>query len=163
MKNYICIDGKKAELTEEQLKALGIEITKASPFDRVENCKSYYAITSYGKVAQFHELHDNDDNRRFDIANYCADYSLMKQRALHETLDRLLWRYSMTHNGNEIDWTNRNTIKYRIVCRNGKFSVEASWLNINIGCVAFAFEEIAEHAIIEIIEPFMKEHPEFKW
>lgn len=26
MKNYICIDGKKAELTPEQLKALEIEV-----------------------------------------------------------------------------------------------------------------------------------------
>ena len=36
MTNYICINGQKAELTEEQLKALGIELPKANPFERKE-------------------------------------------------------------------------------------------------------------------------------
>lgn len=34
-KNYIVINGKKAELTEEQLRALGIEKEKNNPFERV--------------------------------------------------------------------------------------------------------------------------------
>ena len=34
MTNYICINGKKAELTEEQLKLLGIELPNESPFAR---------------------------------------------------------------------------------------------------------------------------------
>lgn len=45
MENYIVINGRKAELTEEQLKALGIETEKKSPFDRVHNKKTMGTIT----------------------------------------------------------------------------------------------------------------------
>ena len=34
MENYIVINGKKAELTEEQLVKLGIKIKKKTPFTR---------------------------------------------------------------------------------------------------------------------------------
>ena len=39
MENYIVINGRKAELTAEQLKALGIETEKKSPFDRCDDKK----------------------------------------------------------------------------------------------------------------------------
>lgn len=37
MENYIVINGKKAELTKEQLEALGIEIEKKDPFKLEED------------------------------------------------------------------------------------------------------------------------------
>ena len=56
--NYIVINGKRAELTEEQMKALGIETEekRKNPFERVGNDnKYYYTIVS------------NDLLRRVDI------------------------------------------------------------------------------------------------
>ena len=50
MENYICINGKKTELTEAQLKDLGIELPKASPFERVSRNNYYYAINTAGVV-----------------------------------------------------------------------------------------------------------------
>lgn len=47
MENYICINGNKTELTEEQLKQLGIEEVKENnpkrnnPFDRVDTGEPY--------------------------------------------------------------------------------------------------------------------------
>lgn len=48
--NYIVINGKKAELTEEQLKQLGIEPEKKrkNPFERVTGEKYYYIDTFEG-------------------------------------------------------------------------------------------------------------------
>ena len=46
MKNYICIDGKKAELTEEQLKALGIEIKEDNIFE-LNYDKAFYFINNF--------------------------------------------------------------------------------------------------------------------
>lgn len=163
MTNYICINGKKAELTEEQMKALGIELPKANPFERVAKDKIYYCISGSGIVsAEREDLYDID-KERFDAGNYCTDRVVMKQRALHEVLSRLLWRYSMEHGGSEIDWWNSTTRKYRIAYNRGEFGIMHSWSNVNVGCVHFTSREIAENAIKEIVKPFMKDHPEFKW
>ena len=60
MDNYICINGKKAELTAEQLKALGIELPKPSPFERVGNTANtfcnYYFISSTGSVDKTYDV-----------------------------------------------------------------------------------------------------------
>lgn len=157
--NYIVINGKKAELTEEQLKALGIEVKKANPFKRVNRTYPFYFITNKGKVEYGVEVKDFHCEGLFNAANYCTDKAIMEQRALHETLNRLLWRYSMEHKGDRIDkraWT--------IHKLNEKTKV--GWIHESVasfGEVFFDTEEIATAALKEIYEPFMKEHPEFKW
>lgn len=156
MDNYICINGKKAELTEEQMKALGIELPKASPFERVKLQKTYYCMTNKGDVTQFCDLHDCDDNSRYDVANYCTDKSIMEQRALYETLLRLLWRYSMEHKAE------KHTPCEIYYDREFK---EWSYCYINKGynfiCPRFDSKEIAKNAIKEIVKPFIAEHPNF--
>ena len=167
MTNYICINGKKAELTEEQMRALGIELTKEkSPFDRVEEFDAFYCINSLGSVDRTWEGGSSDrgsvDDMRFAVANYCTDRAIMEKRALHETLNRLLWRYSMEHDGDKINWDNSHG-KYRIYYYNGKYRVVQNYRENEIGTIYFHTEAVAENAITEIIEPFMKAHPEFKW
>ena len=162
MTNYICINGKKAELTDEQLKALGIELPKANPFERVKLDKPFYRLGYDGAVYAENERGSSLTNNMFNVANYCTDKSLMEQRALHETLNRLLWRYSMEHNGDKLDWHNGNHPKYYII-----FDHMEKVFDINYACVTQSFithfytEEIAQNAIEEIIKPFMEAHPEF--
>lgn len=172
MTNYICINGKKAELTEEQMKALGIELPKVNPFERVSNKAndfySYWFITSMGTVNEAFdhgfEAGNGNDELRYRAGNYCTSWEIINQRALHETLNRLLWRYSMEHDGDKINWNNvsdkhaiyyeSDTNKYKVAC----------WQTVYYsGNIYFHTKETAEAAIKEIIEPFMKAHPEFKW
>ena len=63
MKNYICIDGKKAELTPEQLKALGIEVKEKSPFERAAQRTPFYYITNKGAVEYGVEIADYHCNQ----------------------------------------------------------------------------------------------------
>lgn len=166
MTNYICINGKKAELTEEQMKALGIDLPKAkSPFERANKKDSYYIINQYGHLENLHEAGDNLDNMAFNIANYCTDKTIMEQRALHETLNRLLWRYSMEHDGDKIDWNNFDQQKWFIFVdvSAGRMYVDNIRICVRPGSIYFHTPETAKNAIKEIIEPFMKAHPEFKW
>ena len=162
MTNYICINGKKAELTEEQMKALGIELPKVNPFKRLTSAKKYYAIHESGEVVQHYDVNDCVDIANFNIANYCTDEAIMEQRALHEILNRLLWRYSMEHDGDKIDWESSRG-KFRIYYYNGEYAVVQNFRENEIGTIYFYTEAIAEAAITEIIKPFMKTHPEFKW
>lgn len=164
MTNYICINGKKAELTEEQMKALGIELPKVNPFERVCNTK-YWIIHQTGVVDCRYELGGFYDSGCFNTANYCTDKAIMEQRALHETLNRLLWRYSMEHDGDKIDWNDFEQAKYYAYydhTRNEIF-IDYAYGMYKYGLTYFINRHIAESAIKEIIRPFMKAHPEFKW
>lgn len=162
--NYIVLNGRKAELTKEQLKALGIEMEKKNPFERVNNGETYYFIAKTGKVESSTEINYIMDNKLYNIANYCTDKEMLQQQAYRETLNRLLWRYSMEHGGSEIDW-NDDCCKYRIAYNhdaNG-YEIYVNQTDWTIGASYFLTKGIAENAIKEIIEPFLQEHPDFKW
>lgn len=164
MDNYICIHGNKVELTEEQIKQLGFEV-KENPFKRVNIGEKYYFMKYNDEVRADTECDSRGDEECFKVANYCTDKSIMEQRALHETLNRLLWRYSMEHDGDKIDWDDLRQTKYVIYHDNryNRYDVD-NYNNIHwIGTICFFARNTAEAAIKEIIEPFMKEHPEFKW
>lgn len=164
MENYIVINGKKAELTEEQLKALGIEVKKESPFDRIDYGHYYYRVDTKGEICIEEELDSLLDNRLHNVANYCTDKELLQQQAYREILNRLLWRYSMEHDGDKIDWEcyeEKYNIYYDSELQKYRVADYMSWKTI--GVVHFYTRETAKNAIEEIIEPFMAEHPDFKW
>ena len=152
MENYICINGKKTELTEEQMKALGIERPKKSPFDRIVDGK-YYFINTHGTVYPTKDFLTTADNSLFEKANYCTDKAIMEQRAMWETLSRLLWRFSEQNGGKGNCCIARK--------EDGSFFAMA-------GCYSyleptFINTKVARRAIEEVIEPFMAKHPNFVW
>ena len=163
MKNYICINGNKTELTEEQLKQLGIEIPKANPFERVQKGGKYYCIEALGNVCSYTDDYYGIDTQAYDNANYCTDKAILEQRALHETLNRLLWRYSMEHDGDKMNLNDVNTFRYGV-----KRQTTGEWKTFPtngklFGVPMFVTERIARNAIEEIVKPFVKAHPDFKF
>lgn len=152
MKNYICINGNKTELTEEQLRQLGIELHKESPFNRVQRGEHYYCIMGDGTVFRAMEGKDKYDLSAYNNANYCTDKAILEQRALHETLNRLLWRYAMEHGG-EGNFE---------IAHNGKNFIVQNAIYKYFG-QTFVSHNVTENAIKEIVEPFMREHPDFKF
>lgn len=168
MDNYICIDGVKVLLNDSQISELRAtlekrEADKNSPFKRQKYGDGYYIITSDGEVNIFTDFALACDSIHHDIANYCADKELLKQRALEEILARRLWRYSMEHGGDKIDWSS-NRPKYVIYYDNtvGVFYVTNNGLCQSVSSIYFADNKTAVNAIKEVAEPFMKEYPGFK-
>ena len=162
--NYIVINGKKADLTQEQLKALGIEVKKEDPFKKVTEDERYYFINSWGGTVET-SMHENDNSDlRWHVANYCTDEALLLQQAYRETLNRLLWRFSMEHAGMCIDWSDAYQNKYYICFEHSskKFKVYPRRSEQNVGTVYFNNLTTAELAIEEIVKPFMAAHPDFK-
>ena len=162
--NYIMLNGKRVDLTDDQLEKLGIKVEKKDCFSRTEGQKYHY-IGARGVVDGAIECGDVIDNCYYKVANYCTDEHLMQQRALHETLNRLLWRFSMQNDGDKIDWSDYYTTKYRIYFDNKckEFCIDSNQYYITTECTYFRTIEIAQRAIDEIVLPFMKEHPEFVW
>lgn len=162
--NYIMLNGKRIDLTEEQLEKLGIKVENKDFFNKKEG-QSCYFVNGKGFVQYFVDENGADDNLLYKVGNYCTDKSIMQQRALHETLDRMLWRFSMQNDEDEINWSDDDESKYIVLYEHGQniFRVDA-WSTFHYqGAVYFHSEKAAQRAIDEIILPFMKEHPEFVW
>lgn len=164
MDNYIVINGKRAELTKEQLVALGIEIEKENPFE-LKNTDYYYFIGSTGIVIYDYSSDCSLTKLRYNVANFCTNKAFMEQRALHETLNRLLWRYSMQHDGDEINWLDVEQIKYYIYYHafEEEYRIDVNQLCKSEGTIYFISKKVAEDAIEEVVKPFIKQHPEFEW
>lgn len=170
-KNYIMLNGKRVDLTEEQLEKIGLKVEKECKdyFDRIGRDKNYYFINAIGKISCTMDGYGDLGDKTYKIGNYCTDKSIMEQRALHETLDRLLWRFSMQNDGDKIDWSNRSIKKYFIAYdyRTKKFVPDYIYSSygssIKYHVEYFYSAEVTQRAIDEIVLPFMKEHPEFVW
>lgn len=156
MTNYVMIDGKKFVLNAEQSKDIlrSVQNTGLSPsFLRAKKNKNYFYIDSRGTLV-FETEGYGDDDERFAVANYCTDKDLMEQRALHETLSRLLWRFSESNGGR------------------GPYSIGKDHAGGNLHVVGSSYDyldatfvstEVAQRAIDEVANPFIKANPDFKW
>lgn len=159
----LTIDGKEVPLTKEQLKALGIEVN-TSPFDRVAKGDVYCFINMFGDVANYTEQDDGEDNALFKRCNYFNDNSVAQQVALHQLLYRKLLKFAYD-NGFEdtAEWDYHNhhyTVYYDK--ESNCFCIDDRYVSKYFG-VYFATQEGASRAIDEVVEPFMKEHPDFVW
>lgn len=165
--NKIILDGKEYELSAELVEKIKAEVAEQEkrevdrlaeqgPFARAKS-KPYFLINGVGKVSTLAEGATTTDDELYSIANYCRDKGLMEQRALHETLNRLLWRYSEGRGGGEK--------------RGGYFIYRSNMEDMRVGhctyatCgdVYFRKKEVAEAAIEEVVKPFLAAHPEFVW
>ena len=169
MDNYICIDGVKVLLNDSQISELRAilekkETKKSSLFERQSYGDEYYFINSIGEVVSSCDFTYDYDLTRYNNANYCTDEELLKQRALEEILARRLWRYSMEHGGDKIDWSNNQQDRFAIFCSgsNGLFYITRNAISQIINTTYFVDYETAMNAIKEVVEPFMKEYPGFK-
>lgn len=156
MENYLVINGKRVDLTKEQIEKLGLEIKKKSPFDRANIKEFYYSITDIGRVERYPDSATNFNNMKYRIANYCTDKEIMTARAKEEVLSRLLWRFSMENGGDAIDWEDDLKRKYFIFKDYKKHDWEIAFSIdfYRLGIVHFISEEIAQRAIDEIVIPF---------
>lgn len=164
--NYIVINGKKIELTEEQLKQLGIESEKKrkNPFERVAKAEPYYYIDSFNEVHGVSDDMDQCDDMSFECSNYFNDEGFAKQVALHHLLYRKLLKFSYDNVCEDTaEWNGANEhwlINYHKL--DDDFTIVYMEAAKELS-VYFSTEEGASRAINEVIRPFMKEHPDFVW
>lgn len=157
--NYLMLNGKKIELTEEEIRKLGLKHNKGI-FDRVCYPDYFYGINEAGRVIAWTET-DNDYFDGFYLAaNYCTDKETMTKRAKEEVLNRLLWRFSMENGWNDKLWKDY-CYKYYIIT-SGKTGNHCVGRTSGLGLeketqtIYFVSAEIAQRAIDEILIPFEK-------
>ena len=160
--NYAVINGKRVELKDEQVKALGVDVEKKrrNPFERVNNDNEYYYIKNSGEVSNYCEVRDSVDNELYDNINYFNDEQFANQVALHQLLYRKLLKFAYDNGYEDGDKISRYYVAYfpktkAFVVRTDD-AFRAPW-------VYFSSYEGAMRAITEVAEPFMKKHPKFVW
>ena len=160
--NYAVINGKRVELTDEQLKALGIK--KTNPFERVETHDYYYYVRDDNRVDVYTDINDMVDKTMYNVSNYFNDRDFANQVALHQLLYRKLLKFAYDNgceDNREWDGDNEHWCIY-YGCRSEQFDTTFHTCANHFG-VYFSSDEAAECAIKEVVEPFMKEHPDFVW
>lgn len=167
MENYIVINGKKAELTKEQLKQLGIEVEEKrnSPFDRVSGSESYYFISAEDNIDITSEAYIEVDQLYFDNANYFNDTDFANQVMLHQQLYRKLLKYAYDNNAEDREWDKASVNSHYFIyfdSAKGHFVVGDNHY-CHSQSIYFSSENVAKQAIQDVVEPFLAEHPEFVW
>ena len=171
--NKIIIDGKEYELSDDLAEKIKAEVAAQEkkkredlkePFGRVRN-ERYFLINGNGRVSTMSaDTNSPTDEELYAIGNYCRDKGMMEQRALHETLNRLLWRYSETHGGDSNPWPHgTHWFIYGDTSNGLKMNVSANDSHKKQGTIYFKDGETANAAIEEVVKPFMAAHPEFVW
>lgn len=157
--NYAVINGKRIELTDEQVKALGVK-TKTNPFERVDDGGSYYFINGYGDIKE----DSRDDDILFDNVNYFNDESFAEQVALHQLLYRKLLKFVYDNGCEDNQAWNKTNCHYYIDYNtdDGQFYADVTG-TFKHNDVWFGSRDSANRAIEEVIKPFTKEHPDFVW
>ena len=170
MENYIMLDGCKFEIDEKNslfLRAVvGKEKKKRKVLSReLEFIKIYiFFMNDWGCVEEDFDDDEEEDKFRYEAANYCTDKALMVQRTLHETLNRLLWRFSL-ENGGDSEWDWNNVHWYIASQETYRKQLVVDWTSQwhFQGTTYFSSRELAEEALETIVKPFMAEHSDFVW
>jgi hypothetical protein len=159
----LTIDGKDVQLTDEQLKALGIEVRK-NPFERVEPGDDYYYVSSNNEVGAYTDSSAGIDNRFYAVSNYFNDEQFANQVALHQLLYRKLLKFAYDNECEDTAVWDTNNEHWYILYNSANYRfVTDNHCTFKMTTVYFSSKEAAERAIKEVVEPFMKEHPEFVW
>lgn len=162
--NYIMLNGRRIDLTDEQIRQLTEQTIHSNPFERVLNGRHYYYSNRYGDVGVLTECNDSLDDMALDAANYFNDKQFAHLVALHQLLYRKLLKFAYD-NGCEdtAEWDKSNT-HWSIIYDTTYNEFIPNWQKIfKAQEVYFSSKEGAKRAIKEVVEPFMKEHSEFVW
>ena len=159
----LTIDGKEVQLTDEQLKLLGLEARK-NPFDRAGKYEGYYCIKETGEIYTYYDDRGSFDNVLYAESNYFNDKAFAKQVALHQLLYRKLLKYAYDNEFKDEEW-NGNKMHAYIIYNFTRNDYDIRWTRNEKepGTVYFKTPTMATAALNEVVMPFVKEHPDFMW
>ena len=120
MKSYLVIDGKRIDLTEEQIRIL----TEEKKEDIIHRAVGYFFIDSEFNVIPWADGSYPSDKERFEKGNYYPNqgeyektqeyYNLVAQDALHDELRSRLRMFTRNHGWDENVWYNYHIDKWYI-------------------------------------------------
>lgn len=162
--NYLVLNGKRVDLTAEQIKTLGIIEKEKNPFDRAHPAGCYFYINEHGRVESHYDTRLPYEENAYKNVNYFTDKAFAQQVSLQQLLHRKLMKFA--YDNNCVDTADWNLLNFHWTIR-----YSASLNKFDAYCIScykasevyFSSEEDAKRAIEEVVKPFVKEHPNFIW
>lgn len=158
MTDFIYIDGVEYKPDKELIDLIKGYANNSlnNSFERQTKGTDYYYIGNEGVVHKDTDLEMLVDNNRYEIGSYCTNEELLKKRVAEENLFRKMWRFSLTHDGDKIDWNNEDTQKWYLAFASKRRGVIVSFVNAlrQMGVIYFNSKEIAEEALKEFGKEF---------
>lgn len=156
--NYIVINGKRAELTKEQMKQLGIEVKEKKRW-RANRQKEYWFVPSCNSVETRLDYYNSYDDFRYYSHNYFQTKEEAETYARVLETEMLLKKHADEHNGEFGEY------KYTLyVNRNGVPTINVNCVENHYGrMVWFSSIEIVQNVINEIGEERIKEYLTYEW
>lgn len=168
MENYIMINGKKIELTPEQVTQLCADDTpvkthgRFNPAER-KSGQSYYAASPNGVTSAGVDALGSVDDTLYNCANYWNDKAFAKHVALNMLLYRKLLQYAYLNDlVDDKPWDGETEHVFIAQHVMGNFMAAYTWNGKRPCTVYFNTDAAANKAIEEVVEPFMAEHSDFR-
>lgn len=145
--NYIVINGKKAELTEEQLKQLGIEVGKDKR-ERVKAGDIFFFVDRSNCIDSCVDSRAARSNYCYDTHNYFKTKEEAEEYAEVLEIKRQLMKFADEHNA-EIDWEDASNPKYFIAYDYHTYGLITNWNYTSrmSDVIYFTSKELIEQAI----------------
>lgn len=158
MADFIYIDGVEYKADKELvdlIKGHANNNCLSNSFERKAKGDYYYFLESNDRVHKATDFGTCLDNRLYEIGNYCANEELLKKRAAEETLLRKMWRFSLIHDGDKIDWNNEDTQKWFLALHpKNNIVILYTYMFRQLGNIYFNSKEVAEEAQKEFGKEF---------
>ena len=158
------------DLTEEQLQKLQqlVEPKYKNPFARVGEGEKYYYISVFSgkfEVIEYVENHIERDVERFSNGNYYNNKGFAEQVAMDMNLQQKLRKFVYENSGGKELWKCKDVGKYYIALDAdfNKWIWRLEWFERNPFQVYFKDLETVERAIEEVVRPFCKENPNYRF
>ena len=155
--NYIVINGKRAELTEEQLNQLGIGLPKNNRW-RATKGQKYYRVNTFNEICSLRECYCADDDWCYYSHNYFKTKKEAEKYARVIETEMLLRKYADEHN-KDMPWDGRcqhyffyYNVGSNVIC------IDYYTCSKEAREIYFSSGEIAKAAIEKIGEERIKEY-----
>lgn len=156
--NYIVINGKRVELTKEQIDQLGIEVEEDKRW-RAKTYEIYWHVDSYNNVEPSWDANNRQDDFRYYFHNYFRTKEEAETYARVLKTEMLLKKYADEHN------KEFKECKYELYLDEvGSILVGLVYITSNYGhTIWFSATDVAENVIKEIGEERIREYLEYEW
>lgn len=148
MKATLIVEGKEfpIEINDPELQKL-IAPPKKTGYELVEYGCTYSFVDGYGEV-QTLDYQDQDDDNRYEEANYYSDRTVAENNARADKLMRQLRRFAVEHREDDIDWDRRLGLSFIGfgIEHHDLIVLNVGWARFT-GQIVFSSEEAAKLAI----------------
>lgn len=149
---------KLTQAEQEQLQAL-IDKAYRSKVWKPECDESYWYINDYDMVFDKDWIDSITDNKRYSVGNCYRTYAEAKFEVERRKVTTELKRFALEHNDSEIDYHDRNQVKYYICYNHDNCELYVDWVSyIQDISIYFTRRELCKQAIQQVGEDRIKKY-----